>query len=85
LQQKNKDDRYKAVRQAGLLSTIPVLLTVSPLVGFFMGRFIDGKLGTDPIFTIVFLVFGFVAGARQIARIIKLSNKELNKKPKKED
>ena len=85
MQKNNKEDRYKTVRQAGLLSTIPVLLTVAPLVGFFMGRFIDGKLGTDPIFTIVFLVFGFIAGARQIARIIKLSNKEFNKKPKNKD
>jgi len=64
------------MRQVGLLTTIPVLLAVSPLIGFFMGRFLDGKLNTDPIFTIVFLILGFVAGARQTARVIKLAGKE---------
>lgn len=72
----SEDERFKAVRQAGLLTTIPILLTVSPLIGFFIGRFIDGKLGTDPIFTIVFLVLGFIAGARQVARVVKLANKD---------
>lgn len=64
------------MRQAGLLSTIPILLTVTPLVGFFIGRFLDGRLHTDPVFTIVFLILGFIAGAQQIARVVKLANRE---------
>jgi F0F1-type ATP synthase assembly protein I len=76
LQNEKKNDRYWAMRQVGLLTTIPVLLAVSPLIGFFMGRFLDGKLSTDPIFTIVFLILGFIAGARQTARVIKLAGKE---------
>ena len=64
------------MRQVGLLTTIPVLLAVSPLIGFFMGRFLDQKLDTDPIFTIVFLILGFIAGARQTARVIRLASKE---------
>lgn len=76
---KNEEDRYWVMRQVGLLSTIPVLLAVSPIVGFLIGRFIDGKLHTDPIFTIVFLVLGFIAGGRQVARVIKLAGKERKK------
>ncbi len=64
------------MRQVGLLTTIPVLLAVSPLIGFFMGQFLDKKLNTDPIFTIGFLILGFIAGARQTARVIKLASKE---------
>jgi len=76
LQNKKEEDRYWAMRQVGLLTTIPVLLAVSPLIGFFMGRFLDQKLDTDPVFTIVFLILGFIAGARQTARVIRLASKE---------
>jgi len=80
LHKRDEKNRYQGVRQAGLLSTVPILLVVAPLVGFFIGRFIDSRAGTDPIFTVVFLVLGFIAGARQIARVIKLANKESDKK-----
>ena len=76
LHNKKDDNRYKGFRQAGLLSTIPVLLVVSPMVGFFMGRFLDGKFNTDPILTVIGLILGFIAGGRQIARVIKLANRD---------
>jgi F0F1-type ATP synthase assembly protein I len=80
LQKKSEDDRYLALRRAGLLSTVPVLLAASPIIGFYMGRFLDTKLGTDPTFSIIFLVLGFVAGGVQVAKVVKLANKEPNKK-----
>jgi F0F1-type ATP synthase assembly protein I len=80
LKKKNDRNRFEGVRQAGLLSTIPVLLAVSPLIGFFIGRFLDGKFNSDPVFTIVFLILGFVAGAMQTARIIRLANRDSEEK-----
>jgi F0F1-type ATP synthase assembly protein I len=41
-----------------------------------IGRFIDNRFDTDPIFTIVLLVLGFVAGARETAIVIKKANRE---------
>jgi len=79
LQKRDEENRYWAIRQAGLLTTIPVLLTVPPIAGFLAGRFLDRKLNTDPIFSIVLLVFGFVAGARQIARVVKLASRDVSK------
>ena len=67
------------MRQVGLLSTIPAFLTVSPIVGFLIGRFLDRKLNTDPFLSIVFLVLGFIAGARQVARVVKLASKNKKK------
>jgi ATP synthase protein I len=67
------------MRQVGLLTTIPFLLAVSPIIGFFIGRFLDKKFNTDPILSIVFLIFGFVAGARQVASVIRKASKD-NKK-----
>jgi F0F1-type ATP synthase assembly protein I len=80
LQKKSEDDRYEAIRRAGLLTTIPVLLAVSPIIGFYMGRFLDGKLGTDPYLSIVFLILGFVSGAMQVARLIRIANREPKKR-----
>ena len=85
LQKKDEEDRYWAIRQVGLLTTIPVLLTVPPIAGFLAGRFLDRKLNTDPIFSIVLLIIGFVAGARQIARTVKLASSDVSKKRKKDN
>ena len=80
LQKKHEDDRYLAMRRAGLLSTVPVLLAASPIIGFYIGRFLDGKLGSDPALGIVFLILGFIAGAVQVAKVVKLANRDPNKK-----
>ena len=81
LQQKKKEDRYAALRQTGLLATIPALLVAAPLIGFFIGRFLDRRFGTDTVLSIVFLIFGFVAAGVQIAKIVKIANRE-NKREK---
>ena len=80
LKNKKEDDRYWMMRQVGLLTTIPLLLAVSPLIGFFMGRFLDRKLHTDPVLSIVFLIIGFVAGARQVANVVKRASADYGKK-----
>lgn len=65
------------MRQIGLLTTIPLLLAVSPIIGLFIGRFLDGKLHTSPLFMIVFLILGFVAGARQVANVVKKAQEDV--------
>jgi len=80
LQKNNEDNRYLAIRRAGLLTTIPVLLAASPIIGFFIGRFLDNKLGTDPAMSIVFLILGFAAGAVQVAKVVKQANRDPGKK-----
>lgn len=85
MQKKDEEDRYWAIRQVGLLTTIPVLLTVPPIAGFLAGRFLDRKLNTDPIFSIVLLIIGFVIGARQIARTVKLASRDGSKERKKDN
>jgi F0F1-type ATP synthase assembly protein I len=66
-----KDDPFSAIRSAGLLLAIPTLLIVSPLVGFFLGSALDGRLKTSPWFTILGLILGFVAAARETYRIYR--------------
>ncbi|MCX6826534.1 MAG: AtpZ/AtpI family protein [candidate division Zixibacteria bacterium] len=75
-ERKGKND----YRQIGLLTTIPILLAVGPLVGFFIGRWLDSKFGTEPYLMVLFLVFGFVASGREIYRLLKRTEEENEKK-----
>ena len=73
------DERYRWARQAGILGTIPFLLAIPPIAGVFIGKWIDGKLGTAPAFTIVFVILGFVAGIREVANVMKKANQDSDK------
>ena len=66
----------KYIRQVGLLGTVPILLAVGPVVGFLIGRWLDGKFGTEPYLMIVFLIFGFVASGKEVWKIIKQAEKD---------
>ena len=59
------DPRFGGLRTAGLLLAIPTLLIVSPLVGFFLGSWVDRRLKTSPWLTIIGLILGFVAAGRE--------------------
>ncbi len=58
-------------RTAGLLLAIPTLLIVSPLVGFWIGDWLDGRAGTGPWLGIAGLVAGFAAAGRETYRIYR--------------
>lgn len=75
----DKDGRYSSLRSAGLLLAIPTLLIVSPLVGFFLGSWVDRWLHSSPWFTIVGLVLGFVAAGRETWQIYRRSLSEEEK------
>ena len=71
------DNKYRYVHQVGLYTAIPVILVAGPAVGFFIGVYIDRKLGTAPWFMLFFVVIGFVASVRQtIEFITKASNRK---------
>jgi ATP synthase protein I len=52
----------------GQAAKIAIELVVGILVGGFIGRVIDGQLGTQPWFMIVFLFLGFAAGLANVIR-----------------
>ena len=70
------EDKYKRARELGMLTTIPVLLAVSPLVGYFLGKGLDGWLGTHPWLTWILVGLGFVAGVRETIRILGRVSKD---------
>lgn len=77
--QKNEEDKYKQYKQIGLLTTIPFMLAAGPILGYFIGSFLDKKFGTEPYLMILFITFGFIASGKQVYNIIVRAIKENNK------
>jgi F0F1-type ATP synthase assembly protein I len=71
-----KNAFYSQVKQLGVLTTIPILLLVGPLIGFLIGGWIDRKAHIYPWFTIIFVFLGFAASGREIFRLLKQILKE---------
>ncbi|HTM22951.1 MAG TPA: AtpZ/AtpI family protein [Kofleriaceae bacterium] len=49
-------------------SAVGIELALSVLLGLAIGWWIDGRLGTAPLFTLMFLGFGLAAGFRAVWR-----------------
>jgi ATP synthase protein I len=65
----------RGLAYAALFSEIGLSLLVTTLVGVLIGRWLDGQLGTLPIFVLV----GFLLGAGSgMVLIIRLVNRFLN-------
>ena len=68
---RDSDRQFSGLRTAGYLLAIPGLLIVAPLVGFFAGRWLDGKLHTLPWLSLIGVVLGFVAAGRETYQIYR--------------
>ena len=69
----NPDGRpsREGIRSAGLLLAIPTLLIVAPLVGFWMGDWLDRRFRTGPWLGLAGLAVGFAAAGRETYRIYR--------------
>ncbi len=61
-----KADRRKLIRSVGFLSSIGISMVLCTFIGMAMGYYLDKWLGTTPWLTLAFLLFGIVAGFRNI-------------------
>ncbi len=61
-------DTYKAV---GSWSTLGLEIVLSVMLGFFGGRWLDGKLDTAPYLSVVGFFFGCGAAVKSLMRIMK--------------
>jgi ATP synthase protein I len=50
------------------VASVGIEFSVSTVIGMLGGRWLDGKLGTDPWLMIVGLLLGLVAGFRSLIR-----------------
>ena len=47
-----------------------------PLIGYFVGEWLDRKWGTEPYLMVTLIVLGFVASAREVWGLIKRASRE---------
>jgi ATP synthase protein I len=53
---------------------------LSVAIGIAIGYFLDKRFGTSPILTLVFLMFGLIAGMRRLYTLWKKMEKEDNER-----
>ncbi|MGC4377370.1 AtpZ/AtpI family protein [Fictibacillus sp. Mic-4] len=64
-------------RAMALMSGILSQLVGSILIGIFAGKWLDGKIGTSPLFLIIGLLLGLFAGVYGMIRLLsKFSGEE---------
>ena len=68
---KDKDNNLKSLKVVLEATSIPFVLLGGPMVGFFIGSFLDEKFGSGKIFLFIFVVLGFVAAIKETIFIIK--------------
>jgi len=70
----DRRERYRQISQIGTLAMIPMIMLVSPLIGYVLGRLIDDLLHTSPWFQFFWLFLGLFAGVHQTYTLIKKSS-----------
>jgi ATP synthase protein I len=61
----------KSAIQMAYASSIGIAMAVAIFGCFFLGRWLDGQLGTEPYFASFFLLIGIAAGFRNIYVLIR--------------
>ena len=80
----DQKERLTGLKQVSLLTAIPALLVIGPLIGFWVGRYLDQRFGTEPYLLVLFIVLGFVASGRETWKLIKLAS-SVEARDKKQD
>jgi len=53
-----------------------MILAAGPFIGYFIGSWLDEKLGTGPFLLILLLIMGFAASVKETIKILKRANEE---------
>ena len=71
-----KEDTRKALRLVGLASTLGLTIVLATFIGLALGLWLDKVFNSSPWLTIVFLVFGIIAGFRNFFRYMSRRARE---------
>ena len=80
------DDKRQLFRSLGLLSSVGISMVAATVIGLFIGLKLDKVFGTSPWLTALFLLFGLIAGFRNLFLYTRRSQQAMdedNKEPPK--
>jgi F0F1-type ATP synthase assembly protein I len=60
----------ETIRTVGAISTVGLSFVLAIVIGAWLGRVLDGRLGTAPIFFIVCFFLGLAAGILNVYRTV---------------
>jgi ATP synthase protein I len=66
-------------------STAGLELSLSVVVGYFLGHWLDGQLGCDPYLMIAFVIIGTASGMRGLYRTAKRAMREQDRDEDRSD
>jgi ATP synthase protein I len=69
------EDLKQTIKTLGHFSTIGLAMAFSVSLGALLGNYLDGKFGTTPWLTMVFLAFGIAAAFRNLYLLYKRAKK----------
>jgi ATP synthase protein I len=72
----------KLMRMIAVLSTVGLTMVFATVIGLFFGRWLDNLFGTSPWLTALFLLFGLIAGFRNLFVHAKRSQETLDEQDK---
>ena len=79
------DDAKRMWVSASKLSYIGIFFGVAICIGFFGGRWLDGRLHTGPWLSVVGLLVGIAAGFRELIRIaMRVQREEMRKEMRRD-
>ena len=62
---------YGWMRKAGIASSIGLTMVASVLIGWYVGSWLDGKLGSSPWLMLTGTLMGIAAGFIEMANVAK--------------
>lgn len=60
------EEKRQLFKSLGFLSSIGISLVISMLIGLALGFYLDQWLDTRPMFTLIMLLIGIIAGFRNV-------------------
>ncbi|MCF6266101.1 MAG: AtpZ/AtpI family protein [Desulfuromusa sp.] len=77
------EEKRQLFKSLGFLSSIGISLVVSMLIGLAMGFYLDRWLDTSPMFTLIMLLIGIIAGFRNVYILTtrELKRQQLEEQP----
>ncbi len=70
-----KNDLVRLAQQAGLFTSIPMIMMGGPAAGFFIGAFLDRRFSISPWGTGIGVLLGLAAGFFETIQLIRAAQK----------